>query len=189
MVCEMHWIHKARQALDRIAFLSIGSMQGSQGSEGLIGKLAQRGERGTAAGTPGADHERRTATADRPVDNARLPPSQVSTGGRRARESRRPMIRCVMVIVNDSEQRLPIAVVGICWQMLQFEPLTSFWRRPWVWVSAHNVTHNASSQRSRNSPNSRRSRPDVAHSKVHKYNILRLASLTECSECHLYYDI
>jgi hypothetical protein len=56
-------------------------------------------------------------------------------------------------------------------------------------ASAHNVTHNAGSQRSRNSPDSRRSAPHVAFGKVHKYNILWLAGLTKASEFHLYYDI
>ena len=55
--------------------------------------------------------------------------------------------------------------------------------------SAHNVTHNAGSHLSRNSPNSRRSPPHVVFGKVHKYNILWLASLTKASEFHLYYDI
>ena len=56
-------------------------------------------------------------------------------------------------------------------------------------VSAHNVTHNAGFQRSRNSLNLRGSPPHVAFGKVHKYNILHLASLTKPSEFHLYYDI
>ena len=65
-------------------------------------------------------------------------------------------------------------------------------RRQRLTTSAHNVTHNAGSQRSRNSRNSRNSRrspPHVVLSKVHKHNILWLASLTKASEFHLYYDI
>jgi hypothetical protein len=54
---------------------------------------------------------------------------------------------------------------------------------------APNVTHNAGSQRSRNSLNARRSLPDVVFGKVHKYNILWLTGLTKASEFHLYYDI
>jgi hypothetical protein len=54
------------------------------------------------------------------------------------------------------------------------------------WVSAHNVTHNANSRRSRNMRNSHRSPPPVVLGNVHKHNILGLASLTECSEFHLY---
>ncbi len=56
-------------------------------------------------------------------------------------------------------------------------------------ASAHNVTHNAGSQLSRNSPNSRRSPPQVVFGKVHKYKILCLACLTNDYEFHLYYDI
>ena len=56
-------------------------------------------------------------------------------------------------------------------------------------ASAHNVTHNAGSQLSRNSPNSRPLPLDVVFGKVHKYNILWLASLTNDYEFHLYYDI
>jgi len=54
-----------------------------------------------------------------------------------------------------------------------------------VLVSAHN----AASQLSRDSGNSRRSPPRVVFSKVHKYNILYLVSLTKASEFHLYYNI
>ena len=61
--------------------------------------------------------------------------------------------------------------------------------RPGPIASAHNVTHNAGSQLSRNSPNSRRSPLDVVFGKVHKYNILWLTSLTNEYEFHLYYDI
>ncbi len=63
------------------------------------------------------------------------------------------------------------------------------WRRHAVWVAAHNVTHNAGSQFSRNSLNSRRSPRHVVLGKVHKHNILCLTSLTKASEFHLYYDI
>src|SRR5437588_12561716 len=50
-----------------------------------------------------------------------------------------------------------------------------------VLVSAHNVTHNAGSQRSRNSLNSRRSPPDAVFGRVHKHKILWLTSLTKAS--------
>ena len=56
-------------------------------------------------------------------------------------------------------------------------------------VSAHNVTHNAGSQLSRNSLNSRRSPPHVVFGKLHKYNIFWLAGLTNDYEFHLHYDM
>jgi len=57
------------------------------------------------------------------------------------------------------------------------------------WIFTHNVTHNADAHRSPNSLHSHPSRPYVVQSKVHKHNILWLASHTKTSEFHLYYDI
>ena len=52
-------------------------------------------------------------------------------------------------------------------------------------ASAHNVTHNAGSQRSQNTLTSRPPLPDVVFSNVHDYNSLWLTSLAETSEFHL----
>ena len=96
----------------------------------------------------------------------------------------------------DSE-KLPataseVGVVGSVSGLVKRRARAVFWTMPlapMVCDFAHNVTHNAGSQLSRNSPNSRHSPPYVVFGKGHKYNILWLTSLTKTSEFHLYYDI
>ena len=56
----------------------------------------------------------------------------------------------------------------------------------WSKDSAHNVAHNAGSQRSRNSPNLRALRLHVVSWSLCTYQILYLAGLTKASEFHLY---
>ncbi|HEY3062616.1 MAG TPA: hypothetical protein VGL99_26895 [Chloroflexota bacterium] len=56
-------------------------------------------------------------------------------------------------------------------------------------VFTHNVTHNAGSHRSQDSPTSRASWPQVVFCKLGTHYILYLARLAKDYEFHLYYDI
>ena len=56
-------------------------------------------------------------------------------------------------------------------------------------ASAHNVTHNADSHRSRNFLDLHSSRLDVVSYALCTHQILCLTSLTKRYEFHLYYDI
>jgi len=61
---------------------------------------------------------------------------------------------------------------------------------PWVREAlAHNVTHNAGSRGSPNSPTSRASWAQVVVCKLSTHYILCLTCLTNRYEFHLYYDI